>query len=117
MAIIPSSSIWTSVLPTPTPASLPFDLPLHLHLLPSSPLSPPFQLPSRAPRHLPLNFSNSNASTMMMMMMMMCKLAPPYMQKREKEHLRRVSVVTQAVYLPVFLSDCPVVLHVFHFYS
>ena len=46
---------------------------------------------------------------MMMMMMMMLetvigKASPDNMQKREKEHLNRVSVVTQVVYLSVSVS-------------
>ena len=84
---------------SPPPPLLPlsFDLPLHLHLLPSSPLSPPFQLPSRAPRHLPLNFSNSNASTMMMMMMMMGKLALTYAKEGERTFEARVCGNTSCV--------------------
>ena len=93
-----------------------FDQSHHFHQSaihgPMSPLAPPLISPSPGPLTSPplpdsgpkaprsLNFFNSNA----FMRRMMIWASLDDMQKREKEHLNSVSVVTQVVYLPVSVS-------------
>ena len=84
---------WTKMSPPLAPpliSPFPFQVP---NLPPPLPDSGP-----KAPRSL--NFFNSNA----FMRRMMIWASLDDMQKREKEHLNRVSVVTQVVYLPVSVS-------------